>query len=196
MLSAEERPPEPVDHSHHRVQAVHHPPARRSPVDETYLRALAPRHQSAPSAIEVDSDFFRPTGQSSDRSRLVFTGVLSYDPDEDAVLYFTESILPLNHQQNPGVIFNVVGKDPAERVRALQGRSGVEIVAGVPDVRPYLERAGIFVCPLRWGAGVKNKLLAAQAGREFVVKTNSWENSARHLEETLLGAVAHHARSR
>jgi glycosyltransferase involved in cell wall biosynthesis len=41
----------------------------------------------------------------------------------------------------------------------------------VRDVRPYLSAAGIFVCPLRFGAGVKNKVLAALAKGKAVVAT-------------------------
>jgi glycosyltransferase involved in cell wall biosynthesis len=47
----------------------------------------------------------------------------------------------------------------------------VHVTGGVPDVRPYLEQAGIFVCPLRYGTGVKNKLLAALAMRKPAVAT-------------------------
>ncbi len=158
-----------------------------SPVDEEFLRALAPGTNTRTIGNGVDSDFFRPTGQSSDREKLVFTGVLNYGPNEDAVLHFCEDILPLIRGQNPRVTFSVVGKDPSERVRALQGRPGVEIVGSVPDVRPYLERAGIFVCPLRWGAGVKNKLLAALAmGKAVVATSQSIEGLELRDEEHLL----------
>ena len=38
-------------------------------------------------------------------------------------------------------------------------------------MRPYLAEAGVFVCSLRYGAGVKNKILAALAMRAPVVAT-------------------------
>jgi len=65
----------------------------------------------------------------------------------------------------------VVGKDPTEKVQLLAQRPGVHVTGGVPDVRPFLEAAGIFVCPLRFGAGVKNKILAALAMQKAVVAT-------------------------
>ena len=52
---------------------------------------------------------------------------------------------------------------------ALAGQPGVTVVGQVPDIRPSLSAAGIFVCPLRWGAGVKNKILAALAMGKPVV---------------------------
>jgi glycosyltransferase involved in cell wall biosynthesis len=41
----------------------------------------------------------------------------------------------------------------------------------VDDIRPYLEGAGIFVCPIRYGAGIKNKILAALSMNKAVVAT-------------------------
>jgi sugar transferase (PEP-CTERM/EpsH1 system associated) len=162
-----------------------------SPVDEEFLRTLAPDTNTRTIGNGVDSDFFQPSGPSGDLSRLVFTGVLGYGPNEDAVVYFCESILPLIHRENPAVTFSAVGKDPSDRVKALQGLRGVEIVGTVPDVRPHLERAGIFVCPLRWGAGVKNKLLAALAmGKPVVATPQSIDGLDLKDEEHLLLAGA------
>jgi len=45
------------------------------------------------------------------------------------------------------------------------------VTGSVPDVRPYLESAALFVCPLRFGSGVKNKILAALAMGKPVVAT-------------------------
>ena len=53
----------------------------------------------------------------------------------------------------------------------LAQRPGVHVTGGVPDMRPFLETAGVFVCPLRFGSGVKNKILAALAMQKAVVAT-------------------------
>jgi len=47
----------------------------------------------------------------------------------------------------------------------------VHVTGGVADMRPFLETAGVFVCPLRFGSGVKNKILAALAMQKAVVAT-------------------------
>jgi glycosyltransferase involved in cell wall biosynthesis len=96
---------------------------------------------------------------------------MNYGPNEDAAIHFAENILPLIQQRQPEAQFWVVGQDPTERVRRLSELPGVHVTGGVPDVRPYLEKAGIFVCPLRYGTGVKNKLLAALAMQKPVVAT-------------------------
>lgn len=142
-----------------------------SGVDEAFLRTLDPSANTLTIENGVDGDYFRPSEVKPDMSRLVFTGVMDYGPNEDAAVYFAESILPVIQERRPEVEFWVVGKDPTERVQALSRRPGVHVTGGVPDVRPHLEAAGVFVCPLRFGAGVKNKLLAALAMNRAVVAT-------------------------
>ncbi len=96
-------------------------------------------------------------------SRLLFTGVMNYGPNEDAVKYFCDAIFPLVQKEIPGVEFWIVGKDPTEEVLLLGTRAGVKVTGGVPDMRPYLDSCGVFVSPIRYGAGIKNKILAALA---------------------------------
>ena len=143
-----------------------------SPVDAERLKAVAPAARVLTIGNGVDTAFFRGAGTPGDPLNLIFTGVMDYGPNEDAAIHFAEQILPLIRHSQPDVQFWVVGKNPTERVRQLGERPGVHVTGGVPDVRPYLERAGVFVCPLRYGSGVKNKLLAALAMEKAVVATH------------------------
>ena len=142
-----------------------------SPVDEEYLKSVAPAANTLTIGNGVDTAFFSPAETEGDLRQLIFTGVMDYGPNEDAAIHFVENILPLIQQRQPEAQFWVVGQHPAERVRRLGEQPGVHVTGGVPDVRPYLEKAGIFVCPLRYGTGVKNKLLAALAMQKPVVAT-------------------------
>lgn len=142
-----------------------------SPVDEEYLKGVAPAAHTLTIGNGVDTNFFTPAGTEGDPRHLIFTGVMNYGPNEDAAIHFAEHILPLIQQHEPDVQFWVVGKDPTEKVRQLSRHRGVHVTGGVPDVRPYLGKSGIFVCPLRYGSGVKNKLLAALAMQKPVVAT-------------------------
>ncbi len=147
-----------------------------SPVDEAFIRRLNPTAKVLTIENGVDGGFFRPGKVRGDSRILLFTGVMSYGPNEDAALYFLESILPAVQAAIPEVRFQVVGRSPGPQIRELASRPGVEVPGEVPDVRPYLEEAGIFVCPLRWGAGVKNKVLAALAmGKPVVASSLSIE---------------------
>ena len=119
----------------------------------------------------VDSELFKPLGLAEDYPSLIFEGNMSFSPSVDAVLYFCREILPLIWKKVPQARFYIVGKDPGHQVRAL--RSDRIIVTGyVDDCRPYLDRASVFVCPMRKGAGIKNKILQAWAMAKPVVGTS------------------------
>lgn len=142
-----------------------------SRVDGAFLKSLDPGGNVIVIGNGVDSEFFTPTNGMGELTRLVFTGVMDYGPNEDAALYFCDAILPLIRERCPRAEVWLVGRYPTERVRRLSQRPGVHVTGGVADVRPFLEAAGVFVCPLRFGSGVKNKILAALAMRKAVVAT-------------------------
>jgi sugar transferase (PEP-CTERM/EpsH1 system associated) len=103
---------------------------------------------------------------------LVFTGSMDWLPNSDAVLYFCKDILPLIWQKNAEVKFYVVGKNPAKEIlRLARADSRIVVTGQVPDVRPYLAQAKVFVCPIRIGGGTRLKILEAMSMEKTVVST-------------------------
>ncbi|MFL5578510.1 MAG: glycosyltransferase [Gemmatimonadaceae bacterium] len=121
----------------------------------------------------VDTHFFRPAGRAERAPReLVFTGSMDWLPNEDAIVWFAEAILPRLERAVPGVTLTVVGRNPTPRVLALAERVPAITVTGrVPDVRPYMERASAFVVPIRIGGGTRLKIYEAMAMELPVVST-------------------------
>ena len=142
-----------------------------STVDEQVLKGLAPNMRTLTITNGVDMEFFSPDATTVEPDKIVFTGVMGYAPNEDAAIHFAVDILPLVRQQRPDAQFWIVGRDPSERVRALAERVGVHVTGKVDDVRPYVRSSALFVCPLRVGSGVKNKILAAMAMEKATVAT-------------------------
>lgn len=142
-----------------------------SSVDEAALRELSSDLQTLTITNGVDMEFFSPDETKVDPEKLVFTGVMGYAPNEDAAVFFTTAILPRIRERRPGVQLWIVGADPPASVLALAGTPGVHVTGKVDDVRPHVRSAALFVCPLRVGSGVKNKLLAAMAMEKPIVAT-------------------------
>jgi glycosyltransferase involved in cell wall biosynthesis len=142
-----------------------------SEVDEAAVRKVSPDARTFTIGNGVDSEYFAPVATARCPERLLFTGVMNYAPNEDAAVYFCNEIFPAVRARHPTAEFWVVGKDPTPTVRALGRQPGVHVIGGVPDMRPYLAEAGLFVCPLRYGAGIKNKILAALSMRMPVIAT-------------------------
>jgi glycosyltransferase involved in cell wall biosynthesis len=146
-----------------------------SQVDADSFRRLIPAASTRTIENGVDELYFNPDldevlSEQQEEPEIVFEGAMCFSPNIDAVRYFVDEILPLIRNELPGVRFTIVGRDPTKEVMALAG-NGVEITGSVPDIRPYLDRAEVFVCPMRSGTGIKNKILQAWAMRKAIVST-------------------------
>lgn len=120
----------------------------------------------------VDLDYFKASGDINQHaSGLVFTGSMDWQPNEDAMLYFIQTILPLVRQENPQVTLTIVGRNPRPKVLESAARAGVEVTGTVADVRPYIERAAVYIVPLRIGGGTRLKIFEALAMGKAVVST-------------------------
>ena len=111
----------------------------------------------------VDLDYFRSKGCAKRPGSIVFTGVMDYFPNVDAVVWFCEKVLPIVQQRIPEACLTICGSRPATAVRRLAKRQGVTVTGRVPDTRPYLDEAEVFIAPLRMARGIQNKLLEALA---------------------------------
>lgn len=141
-----------------------------SDVDAASFSRNCPQVPAHVVANGVDVEFFSPAPTRPVKGELVFEGNMSFPPNVDAAVYFVREILPLIQAQVPGAHFTIIGKDPAPEVQELAA-SGVTVTGFVEDVRPHLGRGQVFVCPMRRGAGIKNKILQAWAMGIPVVST-------------------------
>jgi sugar transferase (PEP-CTERM/EpsH1 system associated) len=148
-----------------------------SEADAAALRALDPALPLAVVPNGVDMALYADYVPGADDpalppNSLVFTGKMDFRPNVDAVLWFVESVLPLVKQQVPNVRFYVVGQSPLPRVQALAANPAVVVTGRVPDVRPYIAGAAVYVVPLRIGGGSRLKILEALAMGRAVVSTS------------------------
>jgi len=126
----------------------------------------------------VDLDYFRSARKQKSPGALVFTGVMDYFPNVDAVLWFCDRILPAVQAQIPEATLTICGNRPNAAVSRLAERKGVTVTGWVPDTRPYLDTAEVFVAPLRLARGVQNKVLEALAmGLPCVASHPAWRGT-------------------
>ena len=122
------------------------------------------------------------------KSELVFVGGFDHTPNVDAALWLVFEIMPLVWARKPEVRAMIVGNAPPPEVRALAGPR-VDVTGFVPTLDPYYERARISVSPLRYGAGVKGKIVSALQAGVPVVTTGCGNEGIqlRHGVEALIG---------
>jgi len=121
----------------------------------------------------VDTEFFRPRGtETREPHNLVFTGSMDWLPNEDAIRYFTEAILPRVRERVPDVTLTVVGRKPYSSLLELQKRdAAIEVTGRVEDVRPFMERAAAYIVPIRIGGGTRLKIYEAMAMAKPIIST-------------------------
>jgi sugar transferase (PEP-CTERM/EpsH1 system associated) len=91
----------------------------------------------------------------------LFTGVMDYKPNVDAVVWFAEKCWGDIIKQHPTAKFIIAGMNPNKDVMKLVELTGVEVTGFVDDILPYYHQADIFVAPFRLARGVQNKVLQA-----------------------------------
>ncbi len=103
---------------------------------------------------------------------IIYTGDMSFFPNIDAVKYFVKDIFPKVKQKIKDAKFYIVGINPVQEVRDLAENDSSIVVTGyVDDVREYLYKSKVYVCPLRSGSGIRTKVLEVFSCKKPVVIT-------------------------
>jgi GT2 family glycosyltransferase/SAM-dependent methyltransferase len=132
------------------------------------------------------------------RSDLLFVGS-THPPNVDAVVYFGEEIGPLLQSRLPGVRLTVAGEVSKRLPRGFRTPE-LDCVGFVPDLGVLYGERRVFVAPLRYGAGIKGKILEAMSfglpvvttrvGAEGIAIENGVNGFVADDPEELVAAVA------
>lgn len=137
--------------------------------------AFGPLPRAHVAEIPLDLDYFTPRPPGAAPAGIptaLFTGLLAHPPNADAARWLAREIWPRVRAEHPQARLRVAGAFPsAELAQALAGQPGVELIANPPDIRPLFWESGAYVVPMRFGGGVRQKVLEAWAMRVPVVLT-------------------------
>ena len=144
-----------------------------SEADGARIRAFSGQAHVVVAPNAVDGERFAPDPAAPvDPCELLFTGSLDWRPNQDAVVWFLDEILPRVRARVPEATFRVVGRAPPTwLLEKAASVAGVTVNGSVPDVRPYVARAGVSIVPLRVGGGSRLKIPEALAMERPVVST-------------------------
>lgn len=140
--------------------------------DGDALRALSPSMPIHVILNGIDADRFASAPSAARQpNRILFHGIMNYAPNVSAALFLARTVLPRIRVRRPEAHLVIVGRSPAPEVVALGELDNVTVTGPVPDVVQSLSAAAVYVCPMRTGTGVKNKLLEAMANELPCVAT-------------------------
>lgn len=181
-----------------------------SEADQQQLAELDPTLKSPVIANGVDLPLLpdRPPvaeqRQNPEKPNLLFVGNFAYPPNQDAALGLAKGIFPAIQKRYPEAQLHLVGAELPASLRAL-ANDAIHVTGFVPDLTPHWQQATVFVCPLRYGAGIQNKLLEAFAhgvpavatplsvagipeavdGEHLLLANDDAESDASFIEQTL-----------
>lgn len=163
-----------------RVDVVLYP----SEEEAAHVRALEPGTDAraiSPYAFDAVSQ----PESAGGRQGALFVAGFAHPPNVDAAEWLVREVMPLVWREAPEVRLALVGANPSERVRAL-GDERVEVTGYVSDeeLEQRYAAARVAVVPLRFGAGVKNKVVEAMRYGVPLVTTGVGAQGLPGLEAT------------
>jgi GT2 family glycosyltransferase/glycosyltransferase involved in cell wall biosynthesis/Flp pilus assembly protein TadD len=105
------------------------------------------------------------------RQGILFVGNFNHTPNIDAVHFFVKDVLPKVREVIPEVVFYIVGNDP-RNVAAQLAEKNVKVTGYVEDLSMYYNMCRVAVAPLRYGAGLKGKIVESLSYGVPVVTTS------------------------
>ncbi len=144
-----------------------------SDIDRDYLiQQGAAQEKIITIPVAVKDEVINRSSQVKEEDQIVFFAKMDTLANRDAAIYFAKEVFPLLRKKNRSLEFIVVGARPPREVLRLEGIAGIRVTGFVQDPYDFIDSCKVFVVPLRFGAGVQNKLLEAMALRKSVVTTS------------------------
>ena len=121
----------------------------------------------------VDLTAFRPPNSPRQHGakKLLFSGVMDYLPNENAMLWFVENVWPKLTTKHPDVQLVIAGMNPTPSIKKLGEDKRITVTGFVDDMLVYYHEANVFVAPFQIARGVQNKILQSFACGLPVVTT-------------------------
>ena len=130
-----------------------------TPADARVLRALAPDARLFTVGMWTDPD---PVERRPEPASLLFVGNLGAPHNHDCALYMMREVMPLLRPRVADLKLVLAGPDHNDIRRKIDGPD-ILLTGWQADLRPLFERATLFLAPLRFGSGLKGKMLQAMA---------------------------------
>jgi glycosyltransferase involved in cell wall biosynthesis len=108
-----------------------------------------------------------------ERNNFIYIGNFLHEPNWNAVQYLKETIWPLIKKHKPDAVLQIYGAYASQKVLQLhQPKEGFHIMGRADDAQEVVKNTRVVLVPLRFGAGIKGKLVEAmQCGTPSVTTT-------------------------
>lgn len=157
---------------------------------------LLSQYFGLPANLLILCPFLIPTTQPrptpfNERQHFISIGNFRHAPNWDAVLWLKQQLWPLIRQQLPKAELHIYGAYPPPKATALHNEKDGFLVKGwAEDAHHVIGRARVLLAPLRFGAGIKGKLIDAMRNGTPSVTTLIGTEGITNSQEGWSGSVA------
>jgi glycosyltransferase involved in cell wall biosynthesis len=120
----------------------------------------------------IDIENIQPLQGTSNSNKILFMGLMLYEPNIDAMGYFVENIFPLVLAKDPTIQLCIAGRDPVPKIYDLSKDLPIEIIANPVDMSEVARECIMSIVPLRIGGGTRIKILHSMAMGLPVISTS------------------------
>lgn len=140
--------------------------------------------RNIPLYIYDEDQFGADCNKFQQREGILFVGGFGHKPNQDGVIWFVNNIFPQLLTEYPGLNFYVVGSNPTEEIKNLQSEH-IHIIGYVSDneLLEYYNKVKVVIVPLRFGAGIKGKVLEAMFNQVPLITTPIGAEGLNGVEE-------------
>lgn len=145
------------------VDAVYYPSEDETRVVRAWLDKHAPQvHSCTVPAYAYSEPPEDRAANLAERKNIIFVAGFGHPPNVDGAEWLVHEIMPQVWSRHPGVRLDLVGSNPTEQVMALQGeRVGVTGFVSDSELAERYRTTRLVVAPMRFGGGVKGKVIEA-----------------------------------
>jgi glycosyltransferase involved in cell wall biosynthesis len=141
-----------------------------SDIDSKRLRKLTSGPEITDIPNGVDTKYFKSAGLKQNPYTIIFAGRMNWYPNVEAADYIVKEVFPLLKQRFPLAKLVLAGANPPQHlIKRSQENDGIQVTGFVDDIRPYIDQASVYVCPITDGGGTKLKILDALAMAKPIV---------------------------
>lgn len=120
----------------------------------------------------TDTEYFAPFQATSEPNTLVFAASLNWYPNISALRYFRELIWPKLRNEIPELRCFIAGQNPVREIEQwADADPAITLIANPPDIRPWIAKGNVVICPMVDGGGTRLKLLDAMSAGKAIVTT-------------------------
>ena len=144
-----------------------------SELDANTIKKRAPNAHFHIVENGTDTAYFSPQNVREEPLSIIFAASMRFYPNASATRYLVSKIWPLIKSRCPSSRLYLAGQGPPEWMLHLgDADPSIHVVPNPEDMRPWVARASVFLCPMLDGGGTKLKILDAMAMGKPVVSTS------------------------